>query len=414
VIPLVIAIGFLLLASAFFSSAETAFFSLSPLRSARLSNNRLVNSLLRSRDRLLATILSGNLIVNFAATSLWTALLIQAAKHWNWNETQTLTLGVVLMVLMLLLFGEITPKIIAVRFPVRLSKLYAPIIVFFSWIFFPITWALGALAKLLRRRRPKEAPFPTDEEVKTMIEMAVRYGILRKDEERIMENLVDLGERTVTEIMTPRVEMKAISLDTKYQDVMAYIRKTRKSRYPVYKESADQIVGIVYTKDLLTSPAPIELKELLRDPYYVPETKALSDLLEELRRSDRHIAVVIDEFGGTAGIVTLEDILEAIFGEIADEFDSATPYKKQKNGSYIVDGYIDLATLNQLFDEAFAEAEDEFDRLSELITHELGRIPKNSDTITYNGIIIKIQKVRNLKIDKVVLKKEKPLEERSK
>ncbi|MBD3284872.1 DUF21 domain-containing protein [candidate division WOR-3 bacterium] len=413
-IPILAAILVLLVGSAFFSSAETAYFSLSPLRSARLRQARLVNTLLRSRDRLLATILSGNLIVNFAATSLWTTFLIMASAKWGWNEAQTLSLGALVMVLILLVVGEITPKLIAVRMPMTLSRFYAPVLVFFSWIFFPVTWALGALSRLLVRRR-KQYPFPTDEEVKTMIEMAVRYGILRVEEKQIMENLVDLGERTVSEVMTPRVEMKAIPLGKSRSQALSYVRRTHKSRYPVYEETPDNVVGILYTKDLLLIPPRTRLKKILREPVFVPETKVLSELLEELRRSDHHIAIAVDEFGGIAGLVTLEDVLESIFGEIVDEYDSKSsevPYQKLGTDRYLVDGDIDLASLNQFFSDAFEDAEEEFDRLSELLTHELGHIPVKGEVFEYEGFNFTVKKVKRLRIEKVLIQRKEDKTER--
>jgi len=406
-LPLLAPIVVLLGASAFFSSAETSFFSLSPVRTPRLGKAPLVRRLLRSRDRLLATILTGNLIVNIAASSLWTAFQKELVEYpgWAMTQAQTFSLGAVIMVLALLIFGEITPKIIAVRLPMTLARLYAPVLTFFTWIFFPVTWALQGLSKALFRRRPKEQPFPTDEEVKTMIDMSVRYGILRKDEERIMDNLVDLGERTVREVMTPRLGMNAIDIGSSRSQALAYIRKTHRSRYPVYEETTDKITGILYTKDLLISSRSTSIKKLLREPYYVPETKALSELLEELRRSEQHIAIVIDEFGGTSGLVTLEDILEAIFGEIVDEYDASLPYKKMDDGCYLVEGTIDLATLNQLFDEAFNEAADEFDRLSELLTHELGHIPVKGEKLEYSGFCFTVRKVKDLAIEQVLVKR---------
>lgn len=406
-IPILAALIALLTASAFFSGAETAYFSISPLRSSRLGQARLVRKLLTSRDRLLGTILTGNLIVNFAATSLWTTLLITASNNWGWNRTETLSLGAAAMVLILLLFGEITPKIIAVRAPMTLCRVYAPALMLFSWIFFPITWALSRLERLLIRRRAQQ-PFPTDEEVKTMIEMAVRYGILRPAEEQIMVNLVNLGERIVREVMTPRVEMNALPVDTTRSKALAYARKTHKSRYPIYEDTTDRIVGLLYTKDLLIAPPRTPLRKLLREPVFVPETKALSELLEELRRSDQHIAIAADEFGGVAGLVTLEDILEAIFGEIVDEYDTGLPYERLGKGKYLVDGDIDLAKLNELFDDAFSEAEEEFDRLSELITHELGHIPKRGERLRYKGFNLIMRSVRRLRIEKVLLERKEP------
>lgn len=405
-IPLLAAIAVLLLVSAFFSSAETAYFSLSPLRSALLGQAKLVRWLLRSRDRLLGTILSGNLIVNYAATSLWTTLLIIASRRYGWNEPQVLSLGGIAMVLMLLLVGEVTPKLIAIRIPMRLTRLYAPLLVFFTWLFTPVTWSMSRLASVFSRRRRKEKPFPTDEEVKTMIEMAVRYGILREEEEEIMENLVDLGERTVSEVMTPRVEMKALPADTTRAAALAYARRNRKSRYPIYEDTADRIVGVIFTKDMLIAPRGTPLKGFIRAPTFVPETKILSEMLEELRRSDQHIAIVVDEFGGTAGLVTLEDILEAIFGEIVDEYDVGVPYKRLGKERFLVDGDIDLAALNQLFDEAFESAEEEFDRLSELITDELGHIPKKGEKVFYKGMKLTVERVRRLRIEKVLVERE--------
>jgi len=402
-IPILTTILILLVASAFFSSAETAYFSISPLRSAQLGQAGLVRWLLSSRDRLLGTILSGNHIVNFTATALWTTLLIMASKRWGWNETETLSIGAALMVVTLLILGEITPKIVAVRLPMKIARLYAPVLIFFWWLFFPLTWALSSLARLIFRGRPRERPFPTDEEVKTMIEMAVRYGILRPQEEQIMENLVDLGERTVSEVMTPRVGMSALPVNTSRYKALAYVKRTHKSRYPIYEDTTDKIVGVLYTKDLIVAPKRTSIRRLLREPYFVPETKVLSELLEELRRSDQHIAIVVDEFGGIAGLATLEDILEAIFGEIVDEYDTGVPYKRLGRGRYLVDGDIDLAKLNEFFDDAFAEAEDEFDRLSELITHELGHIPKRGEKMSYKGIDLTMRSVRRLRIEKVLL-----------
>lgn len=402
-IPILTTILILLVASAFFSSAETAYFSISPLRSAQLGQAGLVRWLLRSRDRLLGTILSGNHIVNFTATALWTTLLIMASKRWGWNETETLSIGAALMVVTLLLAGEITPKIVAVRLPMKIARLYAPVLIFFWWLFFPLTWVLSSLSRLIFRGRPRERPFPTDEEVKTMIEMAVRYGILRPQEEQIMENLVDLGERTVSEVMTPRVGMSALPVNTSRYKALAYVKRTHKSRYPIYEDTTDKIVGVLYTKDLIVAPKRTSIRRLLREPYFVPETKVLSELLEELRRSDQHIAIVVDEFGGIAGLATLEDILEAIFGEIVDEYDTGVPYKRLGRGRYLVDGDIDLAKLNEFFDDAFAEAEDEFDRLSELITHELGHIPKRGEKMSYKGIDLTMRSVRRLRIEKVLL-----------
>jgi len=402
-IPILTTILILLVASAFFSSAETAYFSISPLRSAQLGQAGLVRWLLSSRDRLLGTILSGNHIVNFTATALWTTLLIMASKRWGWNETETLSIGAALMVVTLLILGEITPKIVAVRLPMKIARLYAPVLIFFWWLFFPLTWALSSLSRLIFRGRPRERPFPTDEEVKTMIEMAVRYGILRPQEEQIMENLVDLGERTVSEVMTPRVGMSALPVNTSRYKALAYVKRTHKSRYPIYEDTTDKIVGVLYTKDLIVAPKRTSIRKLLREPYFVPETKVLSELLEELRRSDQHIAIVVDEFGGIAGLATLEDILEAIFGEIVDEYDTGVPYKRLGRGRYLVDGDIDLAKLNEFFDDAFAEAEDEFDRLSELITHELGHIPKRGEKMSYKGIDLTMRSVRRLRIEKVLL-----------
>lgn len=406
-IPILTTILILLVASAFFSSAETAYFSISPLRSAQLGQAGLVRRLLSSRDRLLGTILSGNLIVNFTATALWTTLLIMASKRWGWNETETLSIGAALMVVTLLILGEITPKIVAVRLPMKIARLYAPVLIFFWWLFFPLTWALSSLSRLIFRGRPRERPFPTDEEVKTMIEMAVRYGILRPQEEQIMENLVDLGERTVSEVMTPRVGMSALPVNTSRYKALAYVRRTHKSRYPIYEDTTDKIVGVLYTKDLIVAPKRTSIRRLLREPYFVPETKVLSELLEELRRSDQHIAIVVDEFGGIAGLATLEDILEAIFGEIVDEYDTVLPYKRLGRGRYLVDGDIDLAKLNEFFDDAFAEAEDEFDRLSELITHELGHIPKRGEKMSYKGIDLTMRSVRRLRIEKVLLEQKR-------
>ncbi|MGQ9707701.1 MAG: hemolysin family protein, partial [bacterium] len=238
------------------------------------------------------------------------------------------------------------------------------------------------------------------------IEVGQEQGILLDVEDDILRNLLELDKRTVSEVMTPRSEIVAIEENATINAALQLCHDYGFSRIPVYAANLEHITGILYAKELLTAPDLSQaVTTISRQPYFIPEVKRLSSLLDELRRKNSHIAIVVDEFGQTAGLVTLEDILEAIFGEISDEFDRGEelPYQKLDDEGYLVDGDIDLATLNRLFKNAFRNVRHE--RLSAFIHDRLGRLPRPGDRIDLPGLKITVQEVSDRKLEKVLIKK---------
>lgn len=394
--------GVLLILSAIFSGSEAAFFSIPAWRTAELPR---LKHLLNQPRRLLGTLLLGNLLVNTTATALFTLFLIKFARHTGLKPGGILGMGGMVMTALLLVFGEISPKVVARVNPQKWALLIAPIIQASHFLLSPFTRLLDRLNAILTTF-PQEKTTLTDEELHTMIELGKEKAVLLPGEEEILRNLVDLDHRTVSEVMTPRNDIVAVPEDTPVSQALKVCRESGFSRLPVFRTNMEQITGIVYAKELLTVTVPhTPVKTFARPPYFVPEVKKLLPLLEELRRKNSHIALVVDEFGQIAGLVTLEDILEAIFGEITDEFDLAEelPYKKLPDGSFLTDGEIDLATLNRLFANAFRAFN--FERLSALVQDRLGRLPQPGDRIQLSDLEIVVLETSEHKLEKVLIKR---------
>ncbi|MGQ9678496.1 MAG: hemolysin family protein [bacterium] len=395
----------LLILSAVFSGFEAAFFSIPAWRAAELPK---LKNLLNQPRRLLGTLLLGNLLVNTSATALFTLFLIKFAHGTRMNPAGILGIGGIVMTGLLLLLGEISPKVIARINPQKWTFLFAPTIKVFHLLLSPFTRLLEKFNSILAAF-PQETTTLTDGELHTMIELGKEKAILLPEEEEILRNLVDLDRRTVSEVMTPRSDIVALPDETPVSRALQVCRESGFSRLPVFRDNLEQITGIVYAKELLTVTEPhTPVKTFARPPYFIPEVKKILPLLDELRRKNSHIAVVVDEFGQTAGLVTLEDILEAIFGEISDEFDLAEelPYKKLSDDTFLVDGEIDIATLNRLFNNAFRGFS--FERLSALIQDRLGRLPRPGDRIELNQLEIVAQEISEHKLEKVLIKRREP------
>lgn len=394
---------FLLILSAIFSGSEAALFS---LPASQIEQIPRAKKLLNRPQRLLGTLLLGNLLVNTSATAIFTLFLLHLSRELGIPSAGILALGGVLITLLILIFGEVAPKVIANRNPKRYTRLIAPFISAIDGLFYPFTILLEKLHSPLAFI-PQESHQLTEEELHTMITVGREQGILITGEEDILRNLIKLDRRTVSEVMTPRSNIVAIREDGTISDALKLCRQSGFSRIPVYSDNLEHITGVLYAKELLIAPdLSLPVTTLARQPYFVPAVKRLSPLLDELRRKNSHIAIVVDEFGQTAGLVTLEDILEAIFGEISDEFDFAEelPYQQIDEGAYLVDGEIDIATLNQLFNNAFPKTPHE--RLSAFIHDQLGRLPHTGDRIKLPGLKITIQQVSEHKLAKVLIQVE--------
>lgn len=405
------AIAVLLVLSALFSGSETALFSLTHadrdgLRDRRPRVSQRVERMLGNRSRTLATLLLANLLVNVSASVLFTLALVAFAESRGQSPVLYVGIGGFVMTGVLLVFGEVTPKVLASRKPGSFVSRTGPVLDVFRRVLTPVAVLLTRASGILHPQT-QEPDHLSEEELHTMIRVGRERGVLLEREEEMLWNLVGLEERTVSEVMTPRIDMVYLEKGTTVREAREVFRKEGLSRLPVVDGEVDNILGIAYAKELLTATdqdAPVVT--MLRPAFMVPEVKKLPPLLEELRRKGSHIAVVVDEFGQTAGLVTLEDVLEAIFGEITDEYDDAEeelPFVKTGEGVYEVEGEIDIATLNRLFRGSFDGVEHE--RLSALIHERLGRLPESGDSVRQNGLEIEVVEMDGNSIEKVIVRR---------
>jgi putative hemolysin len=402
----------LLALSAFFSGSETALFSLTAgkreeLRTTRPGASRRIDRLLSDVGRLLGTLLLGNLVVNTAASGIFTLAILALSRRRGASEALLLGLGGIALTLVLLIFSEVTPKVLASRNPGRFAPLIAGPIAAARLLLLPLTSLLIRVGSRLTPKQ-RESDVLSDDELHTMIEVGKQRGVILTGEEEILANLVGLEKRTVSEVMTPRIDIVAVPESMAIREAIVVCRNAGFSRVPVYHDTIDHISGTVYAKDLLGAAdlgAPV--CALCRPAFFVPEVKHLPPLLDELRRKGSHVAVVVDEFGQTSGLVTLEDLLESVFGEIVDEHDVAEelPYSKLDEHSYLVDGEIDLATLNRLFRRAFTGLGHK--RLSGFIQDRLGRLPREGDSIAHRSLEITVEQTDGPKLEKVLIRRKK-------
>ncbi len=414
---------FCIVASAFFSGTETAFFSLSDLELGRLREegrrrSRRVLKLMDDSRKLLITILVGNTVVNIIAAIDATVLVTRLSRTYHFSEGLGIFLEVVVVTLIILIFSEITPKIIAVRNSLRFALFAAPIIEMVYIVFYPVSAVLERFTDLFKRtfgiRGGTE--FFSEEEIKTLIELGEEKGTIQSEERMMIDSIFEFGETTVKEIMVPRIDMVCIEVHSTLRDLIRLIRERGHSRIPVYEDRIDNIRGIIHVKDLipiLDRPSKdVKLANLARPAYFVPESKKIDDLLREFQRQKVHMAIVVDEYGGTAGLVTLEDIIEEIVGEIQDEYDREQPlYQVVAPNVFLVDGRMPIEELNEVLPEPIEMDEDEdFETLGGLIYHITERIPQRNERIRYGNYEFIVEDIVRQRIKKVkVVYKKRPI-----
>lgn len=379
----------LLIASAFISGSEIAFFSLSPGNINEISGKKsgMANQALRlisMPERLLGTILVANNLVNIGIVII-SAWLSNRLFDFSDNPVAGFALQVAAITFILLLFGEILPKIYASRATVKFALIMALPLVIMEKIFRPVSIILVRLLRLFRRW--KNSDIISKGDLKEAINIASES--IREDE-KILRGIVKFSNIYATEIMKPRIDVTAIDIKTPFGDVMPAIIDSGYSRIPVYRGTFDNVEGMLYVKDLLPhfhKPNSFNWQSLIRPPYFIPETKKINDLLEEFQTKKIHMAIVVDEYGGTSGIVTLEDILEEIMGEIPDESDPEHyDFKKIDDYTYLFEGKTQLNEFFKLFnieEETFEDVRGDSDTLAGLILEMTGEIPKEGYTITW-------------------------------
>jgi len=398
---------FLLILSAFFSGTETAYFH---IRKHRKETPEKIKSVLDSPQRLLVSLLTGNTIVNVSIASLAAYITAGFADDYTWSKSTLILMEVLVVSVVVLIFGEILPKMIAIKYSKEYAlKMYTPLKIM-MFILSPIAQGFNAITNVVIKIIPfrKEKIFDSEEELKILAELGEEEGTLQEEESDMIQSIFDFKEKTVGEIITPRVDIVSLKSDESIDKAMDIIGERQFSKIPIYKDTIDNIKGILYAKDiipyLMGSRPNVNLQTLARQPFFVPETKPIDDLMEEFKLRKTSIAIVVDEWGGTEGLVTLEDVVEEVMGEIRDPYDQEeSNVLKQSDGSFIVDGSITIYDLEEETDIEFPEDRD-YDTLGGFILDILTDIPQTGEQVEFNDMVFTVQTVENNRIGKIKIK----------
>ena len=404
----------LLLLSAFFSASETSMTSVSRKKLIDVMNTDSydLERNLRISNRYLTVILIMNNIVNVFLSSLATVLAIQLFPKGT-SGSKLVALVTLFVTVLIVIFGEITPKIYARMNAPKFFGRSFPVIRILDFVLRPVTWAFTAFSAFLIKTfvgKSNIEPFISQEEILFNIDMGKDQGVIEEQESVLVKGALTLKDTYVREIMVPRVEIMGIESDKTLIEAIKVFDNSKFSRLPVYEENIDQVVGICYAKDVLSvlnssgrKLESVKVKDMMRSPYFVPETKKIDDLLQEMRRIKMHIAIVVDEYGGTAGLVTLEDVLEEMTGEIFDEFDieeEETPIVKKDKYTYIISGLTPLNDIERELDIEFPESE--FETIGGYLLKIFERVPKSGeivDTEQFRAKILESNKKQILKVE---------------
>jgi len=398
----VLAVLFVL--SGFFSGSETALMAIDRLRVKYLTRKgragaARLEALLDRPDRLLSGILVGNNLVNIAASVFATALCLELfGEHGE-------LLTIVFLTPLLLIFAEIGPKVYAAKYPEKVSFAVLNPIRALLWLLAPVIWLVGGISSLLTRllRGEEQRPLISEDELRSFIEFGEHAGVVAMEKRKMLHGVFDLGSIRVRDVMVPRTEVVGIEADAPFAEVARIVAQTRHSRFPVFEEDLDQVLGVFHSKeilDYLDCPERFSLRGLVRPPYFVPEAKPIESLLQAFRRKHLHLALVVDEYGGVEGIVTLEDVVEVIVGEIQDEYDEdevlIQPVGAQR---YRVDGAAPLKLVNARL--GLALSEEHVTTLAGFLMHALGRIPVPGDVCEAEGARFTVCRMVDRRIEEI-------------
>jgi len=403
-----VTIVLMILLSAFFSSAETAMTTVNRIRIQALMEQGdkraiILDKVISNSSKMLSTILIGNNIVNISASSLVTTLTIQVLGNvYVGAATGALTL-------IILLFGEITPKTLAALHAEKIALSYAKIIYFLTILLTPVVFIVGKLANgvmyLLRVDPNAKANPMTEHELRTLVNVSQEDGVIEREEKQMIYNVFDFGDSTAKDVMIPRIDMTFVDINATYDELMEIFREDMHTRFPVYEENTDNIIGIINIKDLILYPKNQEfsIQNILREPYFTYEYKRTADLMVEMRKASVNLAIVLDEYGSTAGLVTLEDLLEEIVGEIRDEYDEDEEEdlkEIQPGKEYIALGSAKLDDINEAL-SIHLESED-YDSVGGYIIEQLDSLPSQGQSVTLeNGIRLVVDELDKNRIEAV-------------
>ncbi|WP_448946865.1 HlyC/CorC family transporter [Lachnoanaerobaculum sp.] len=412
IIQLVIVI-ILLSASAFFSSAETALMTSNKLRMRNLAENgdkraAKVLKVTENTDKMLSAILIGNNIVNLTASSISTALTLKIFG------SKLVGIATGILTFLILVFGEITPKNVASKNAEKMALAYIGVISFLVTLLTPVIFIVNTVAKFvisIFNKNGDDNNAVTEEELRAMVEYSHEEGVIENEEKKMIVNVVDFGDTVAGDIMVPRVDMVMVDEKSSYEEILQVFREERYTRIPVYEETPDNVIGILNVKDflLIEDKENFIMKELLREPLYTYEYKKTSALMMDMRKTGANIVIVLDEYGITAGLITLEDMLEEIVGEIRDEFDADEDegITKVSDLEYLIDGSTNLDDINDRI--GLSLSSEEYESIGGLIMEKLGRLPVEGEIINFDNIVLTVKKMDHARIEKVCLKLKQPV-----
>lgn len=406
-----IVITILLIAlSAFFSSAETAFTTISPHRLRTLTDEHVrhadtLRKVLDNKAKMLSVILICNNVVNLTASAL-TTIIVQKLLG-----SRLVGLGTGVLTLLVLIFGEIAPKTMATYRAERMGLAFSPVIYGLMIVLTPVAalvnFLAGGVIRLFGIRKNEKAESYTENEIRSIVEVSHEEGITTSEEKEIINNVFDFTDTTVREVMVPRINVTAISIDSSYDEIMEAFRGEHFTRLPVYDGGGERFIGVVNVKDLVFyDPERIStfsVKDVMREANYTYDGKHLSELFVEMKAARTSLMVVLDEYGETAGIVTMEDLLEELVGDIRDEYDEKEEQEIVQTGEkeYLIRGYVSLEDVNDAIGTSL-ESED-YDSIGGLLIESLGRLPEEGDSAGIPGVRIKAEKVDKNKIELIRL-----------
>ncbi len=397
----------LLIGSGFFSASETALMSLSKIRMRHMQEEgvkgaKLVSTLIENPNSLLSSILVGNNVVNIAATSISTSLFMA------WIGPSGVPVATAVMTILVLIFGEITPKTIAANDSEKIAIAVSKPIKAIIFILRPVVWVFNIVTnvifKLLGVDNKGNQPYITEEELKTMVNVGHEEGVLEMEEREIINNVFQFGDMQAKEAMVQRLDMVAIDMESNYEQIMEMFKTEKFSRMPVYNEAIDDVIGILNIKDIIfLTDEEIEnfdIQNYIREPFFTYEFKKITQLLEEMKVEKSQMAIVVDEYGGTAGLITIEDLIEVIVGDIEDEYDDEEDeILVIKEDEYVIEGGIKISEVNDLIGVRLES--EEFDSIGGFIIGHLRRLPEESEVIEVDNIKFCIESIDKNRIKKI-------------
>ncbi len=373
------------------------------------SKTRHIIAMLERPRRLLATILIGNTFANIVTSVVAAVITGKIVRFFNVPDFVVYFVEVIVITFTIVILSEITPKVIAIKNPMAMSKKLSGFIYFFYWLFKPLAQSIANSTIKLEKHLPKPQYKISSHDIKHIAEVGEMQGSIRGDEREIIENVIEFGNRFVVEIMTSRVNIIAVSTGNSLGEVIELIKQKSLSRLPLYENDLDNIVGIIYAKDLLPyldstnlNETTINWRTIARKPFFIPSSKKLDDLLQDFQREKTHIAIVVDEYGGTEGLITLDDVLSEIIGELTDEHtETEQLYTRIKKDEYIFNAKIDMDDMGDILDRELTSEDDDYETLGGLVYHMTEHLPEVGEKVIFKGLEIIVHEVENNRLKKI-------------